>query len=205
MPAITLTIVVDPSGRVAVFVRAPELGKVKTRLARALGDAAALQAYVELVEGTLQSLRGGAFNCELWFAGRSNEVLRRWRAEYGVPAFRQRGADLGERMLCALAAGAKAVVGSDIPALNAAYVEAALDRLPSADVVLGPVEDGGYCLIAMNETQPELFRSIEWSTGRVLEQTLSRATEAGLSVALLDVLWDVDEYADYLRWRKTLR
>ena len=190
--------------RVAVFVRAPELGKVKTRLARVLGAAAALEAYVELVEGTLGTLEEGAFNRELWFEGERNDCLRRWQSDYGLPAFEQPKTDLGGRMLAAIAAGAKVVVGSDIPVLDAAYVEEALARLARADVVLGPVEDGGYCLIGMNEPHPGLFRSIEWSTGAVIEQTLSRAAAACLNVALLDTLWDVDDHADYVRWRRTL-
>lgn len=190
--------------RVAVFVRAPELGKVKTRLARSLGKAAALQAYVELVEGTLVALEEGAFDCELWFDGPQNDHLRRWRSEHVLPAFKQPATDLGGRMLAAVAAGAKVVVGSDIPALDAAYVEEALATLARADAVLGPVEDGGYGLIGMNEPHPELFRSIEWSTDTVVEQTQSRAAAAGLEIALLDTLWDVDDYADYVRWRKML-
>lgn len=190
--------------RVAVFVRAPELGKVKTRLARVLGEAAALQAYVELVEGTLGALEEGAFDCELWFDGPPNDHLQRWRSDHVLPAFKQPETDLGGRMLAAVVAGAKVVVGSDIPALDVAYVEAALARLARADAVLGPVEDGGYCLIGMNEPHPELFRSIEWSTDSVVDQTLRRAATAGIEVALLDTLWDVDDYADYVRWRKML-
>lgn len=190
--------------RVAVFVRAPELGKVKTRLARALGESAALQAYVELVEGTLGALEEGAFDCELWFDGPQNDHLWKWRSDHVLPAFKQPETDLGGRMLAAVAAGVKVVVGSDIPALDAGYVEQALARLARADAVLGPVEDGGYCLIGMNEPHPELFRSIEWSTDTVVKQTLSRADSAGLNVALLDTLWDVDDYADYVRWRKML-
>ena len=190
--------------RVAVFVRAPELGKVKTRLARVLGESAAMQAYVELVEGTLGALEEGAFDCELWFDGPPNDHLQRWRSDHVLPAFKQPETDLGGRMLAAVVAGAKVVVGSDIPALDAAYVEAALARLARADAVLGPVEDGGYCLIGMNEPHPELFRSIEWSTDSVVDQTLRRAATAGIEVALLDTLWDVDDYADYVRWRKML-
>lgn len=190
--------------RVAVFVRAPEPGKVKTRLARSLGEAAALQAYVELVEGTLGALEGGTFDCELWFDGAPNDRLRRWRSDRVLPAFKQPETDLGGRMLAAVAAGVKVVVGSDIPALDASYVEEALAKLARADAVLGPVEDGGYCLIGMNEPHPELFRSIEWSTDTVMEQTLRRAAAAGIDVALLDTLWDVDDYADYVRWRKML-
>ncbi len=200
----TIQTVNNVGSRVAVFARAPELGRVKTRLARVLGEEAALEAYVELVEGTLRTLEAGAFDCELWFEGAQNDTLRRWQSDYGLPAFEQPKTDLGGRMLAAIAAGAKVVVGSDIPVLDAAYVEEALARLARADVVLGPVEDGGYCLVGMNEPHPELFRSIEWSTATVIEQTLSRTTAARLNVALLDTLWDVDDHADYIRWRKTL-
>lgn len=188
--------------RVAVFVRAPEPGKVKTRLAKAVGDAAALEAYVELVEGTLHALKEGAFDCELWLDGGRNDHVKRWQSGYGLPAFQQPKADLGGRMFAAIQAGAKVVVGSDIPMIDAAYVEEALSRLVRADAVLGPVEDGGYCLVGMNAPHPELFRSIEWSTDTVMEQTLGRAAAAGLDVALLDTLWDVDDHADYVRWRR---
>ena len=190
--------------RVAVFVRAPEPGKVKTRLAKAVGDAVALQAYLELVEGTLHALKEGDFDCELWFDGGRNGHVRRWQSDYGLPAFRQPNVDLGGRMFAAIQAGAKVVVGSDTPMLDAAYVEEALARLARADAVLGPVEDGGYCLVGMNEPHPELFQSIDWSTDTVVEQTLSRAAAAGLDIALLDTLWDVDDHADYVRWRKML-
>ena len=186
-----------------MFLRAPEPGRVKTRLARDLGESAALQAYVELVEDTLCKLEEGVFNCEIWFEGEQNEYLRRWQSEYRLPAYRQPATDLGGRMLAAIAAGATVVVGSDIPPLGVAYVEAALDMLDRADVVLGPVEDGGYCLIGMNEPHAELFRSIEWSTEGVMQQTLNRAAAAGLHVELLDTLWDVDDHADYVRWRKS--
>lgn len=195
----------DGRSRVAVFARAPEPGSVKTRLAETLGEAAALEAYLELVEGTLQALKEGAFDCELWFDGARNGHVQRWQSDYGLPAFRQPEADLGARMLAALEAGVKVVVGTDIPVLDAAYVEDGLSRLAQADAVLGPVEDGGYCLVGMNVPQPELFRSIAWSTDTVVQQTLHRAAAAGLDIALLDTLWDVDDHADYVRWRAWLQ
>ena len=187
-----------------MFARAPELGRVKTRLAETLGEAAALDAYVELVEGTLRALKEGDFDCELWFDGAYNDHVKRWQSDYRLPVFRQPRADLGARMLAALEAGVKVVVGTDIPVLDAAYVEEALSRLTRADAVLGPVEDGGYCLVGMKAPRPELFRSIAWSTHTVVEQTLDRAAAAGLDVVLLDTLWDVDDHTDYLRWRRTL-
>ena len=187
--------------RVAVFARSPERGRVKTRLAAALGDAGALEAHVELVETTLAAVSRGGFDCELWFAGARNAGLAAWSERFDARLVEQPEADLGERMLAALRAGARVVVGTDIPEMSAQYVETALDRLRDADVVLGPVEDGGYCLVGMNVPHAALFRDIEWGAGDVLERTLARAAEAGLQVALLDVLWDVDDIDDLARWR----
>ena len=187
--------------RVAVFARAPERGHVKTRLAQALGVDGAFEAHVELVETTLAAVAEGDFDAELWFAGARNAGLLAWAERFGLRLVEQPEADLGERMLAALRAGARVVVGTDIPRMDSAYIEDALRRLESADVVLGPVEDGGYCLIAMNAPHAELFRGIEWGADDVLERTVARAGEAGLEVSLLDTLWDVDDPDDYARWR----
>ena len=191
---------VEDRPRVAVFARAPERGRVKTRLARSLGVDRALEAHVELAEATLAAVAGGAFDAELWFAGTRNALMA-WGERFGLRLVEQPDGDLGERMLAALRAGARVVVGTDIPEMNAAYIEEALRRLDDADVVLGPVEDGGYCLIAMNEPHPALFQGIEWGADDVLARTLARAADAGLRVSLLDTLWDVDDADDYARWR----
>jgi glycosyltransferase A (GT-A) superfamily protein (DUF2064 family) len=73
------------------------------------------------------------------------------------------------------------------------------NKHPSADVVLGPSEDGGYYLIGLKQACPELFRDIEWSSERVTAQTLARAQAMGLSVALLPPWYDVDTSADLAR------
>lgn len=188
--------------RVAVFARAPERGRVKTRLVPALGVDGALEAHVELAETTLAALAEGDFDAELWFAGPRNAGLLAWAERFGMRLVEQPEADLGERMLAALRAGARVVVGTDIPRMSSAYVEDALRRLEGADVVLGPVEDGGYCLVAMNAPHGSLFHGIEWGGADVLERTLARAADAGLRVALLDTLWDVDDAEDHARWRE---
>ncbi|MCH8947215.1 MAG: DUF2064 domain-containing protein [Acidobacteria bacterium] len=71
-------------------------------------------------------------------------------------------------------------MGTDVPALGAALVVQALERLESADVVLGPAEDGGYYLMALSRPHPEIFRDVPWSTADVLGATLERARHAGL-------------------------
>jgi glycosyltransferase A (GT-A) superfamily protein (DUF2064 family) len=95
-----------------------------------------------------------------------------------------------------------AVVGSDLPGLDARCVDDAFDRLDrGADVVVGPTADGGYYLLALraDRIDARLFAGIEWSTGRVLEQTLERCDTLGLRRALLPPGHDIDRPAD-LDW-----
>ena len=120
---------------------------------------------------------------------------------------RQRGANLGERMLNALTDAGRShqlvgVVGSDLPGLDARRVDDAFDCLErGADVVLGPTADGGYYLLALRATRidPALFAGVSWSTGRVLEQTLERCRKLGLRRAMLDTGRDIDRPGD-LDW-----
>ena len=184
--------------RLAIFARAPVYGQVKTRLAKEIGKPAALAAYRELLASTLARLGDSneVFQAELWIDGDSAEVGA-WRER--MPVRQQPQGDLGVRMAEAFASGASVVVGCDVPPLSAGYVASAIAALADADLVLGPVEDGGYCLIAMNEPHPEVFADIPWSTDAVLAETVKAASH--LSVALLETLWDVDVAADLPRWR----
>ena len=102
-------------------------------------------------------------------------------------------------MSAAFASGVEVIVGCDAPSLTAAYVDQAVAALRNADLVLGPAEDGGYCLIAMRELQQRIFVNIPWSSDAVLSETLNAAK--GLAVATLEPLWDVDDGDDLQRWQ----
>ena len=184
--------------RLAIFARAPVLGQVKTRLAKDIGSAAALTAYRALVTLTLARLApgSGCFSPEIWVDGDNADVTR-WRRRF--PVYAQPAGDIGERMAAAFAAGVDVLVGCDIPVLTAAYVDQAIAALNDADLVLGPTEDGGYCLIAMREPHPQVFVDIPWSSSSVLNATMRAAKS--LSVTTLDRLWDVDDGDDFRRWR----
>lgn len=184
--------------RLAIFARAPVRGRVKTRLARVIGEDEALAVYDRLLAQTLAKLAPGRgrFEPEIWVEG----TVPSTRFD-GFPVILQPGGDLGSRMAAAFDAGVAAVVGTDIPALTADYVEGALAALKDVDLVIGPVEDGGYCLIAMNAPHPQVFRGIPWSTSRVLAVTLDTARRLEFTVRLLEPLWDVDEATDLERWR----
>lgn len=200
----------SPTGlaRLAIFARVPVHGRVKTRLAKAVGADSALRIYEALLASTLQRLGVGSESVapEIWVDG-DLDAFARWQRQSGVagvedlriPLVAQDRGDLGQRMSGAFDQGIRILVGTDIPEMTAGYVEGALAALGIADLVLGPTQDGGYCLIGMNTPRPELFEGIPWGTADVLRSTLDAARD--LQVELLDTMWDVDEADDLARWR----
>ena len=192
--------------RLAIFARVPVLGRVKTRLAKTIGAESALRVYEALLATTLQWLPGiKSVAPEIWVDGDPSAFVRwqRHRAQAGadrcIPLLPQGGGNLGQRMFRAFDQGVRVLVGTDIPDMSATYVEAAVDALRNADLVLGPTEDGGYCLIGMNSARADLFDGIPWGTPDVLTATLHQA--GNLRVELLDELWDLDDADDLARWR----
>lgn len=193
-----------PDVTVAVFARAPVIGQVKTRLAQDLGAREALCVHRALLERTLAVVSAGAaWTAELWLAGDTDSM-----GEVALPVLAQVDGDLGQRM-CASARDIVArgswvvIVGCDCPVMSVAYIGQAIAALERGhDVVFGPAEDGGYALIGLRRSHPRLFDDIAWSTSSVLEQSLERAAELDLSVALLDMVWDVDTVEDWRRWRR---
>ena len=197
----------QPSARAVlllVFVRAPRAGAVKTRLAAALGDAAALRIYRRLAEHTLTQARALADEAAvrvLFTPADAGPETRAWLGD-GVEYRPQGDGDLGARLEHAFAAAFAegwprvAVIGSDLPALSAGLLRRALAALRAHDAVLGPARDGGYYLLGLRRPAPHAFHGIAWSTERVLAQTLARLRSAGIEPFLLEMLADVDEAAD---------
>lgn len=196
-----------------LFARAPVAGRVKRRLAADIGADEALRAHRLLVEDTVARLAvvPGVIT-ELWLTGDPGAPAGEEWSRGGTLRLRcQRGDDLGARMLHALMDGLERadealVAGTDVPAVDAAYVTAAVAALATHDVVFGPAEDGGYGLVGARRQArrglARLFEDVPWGSDRVLDITLTRARESGLSVALLEPVWDVDTVDD---WRRYLR
>lgn len=182
------------SKRVAVFAREPKLGCVKTRLASQIGAASALDCYIETLEIAISA--ASSHSLEIWYEGQpSDSWIKRC-----LSIKQQPDGDLGARMMAAFCDGVDLVIGSDIPFISSQYVNQAAELLSSEDVVLGPTEDGGYCLIGLNRLVSQLFEDIAWSSSRVLAQTLAVARRESLTVGLLPMLWDIDDKTDYNRW-----
>lgn len=192
-----------PGLRIIVFIRAPRIGTVKTRLAAGLGATGACEAYRHMIGLTLSAVRGAHASVELRCTpDDAAGELAAWREPDWSVAPQGEG-DLGARMLRAvadnLAKGFQRVIliGTDCPYLAVPDLRAAAAALDAQEVVIGPAEDGGYWLIGLRGLHAGLFQDIPWSTGEVMATTLQRARAAGLSVHCLRVLRDVDTLADW--------
>lgn len=183
-----------------LFVRNPEPGKVKTRLAATIGNEKALAVYQQLLQLTHDMALGCDADRFLYYAGGipSNDL---WENEYFIKR-EQAGHDLGARMCNAfrevLDMGYRGAViaGSDCPGLTAAMIHAAFDQLDKTDVVIGPASDGGYYLLGMKELLVKLFVNKSWGTDKVLNETTGDLHMAGKKFELLRVLSDIDTAAD---------
>jgi len=203
----------DRGPAVVAFARAPVSGRAKTRLVPALGPEGAAELYRCFLLDTLGALR--ELRCDIIVAAAEGEDVEPLSAalgaaRVGAEVIVQSGADLGERIADAVRLALRrghssaVVIGTDAPDLPSDLIGRALDLTASHDVVLGPCADGGYYLVGLRAVMPSLFRNIEWSTETVLSQTLDRARELGLAVALLEPWNDVDTAADLLLLRERL-
>jgi rSAM/selenodomain-associated transferase 1 len=198
----------DEPAAIVVIAKAPVPGYAKTRLMPELGPerAAALQARLteRAVEIAVAAVTGPV---TLWAApDESHPTFQLLAGKYGLTLARQPDGDLGARMLAAMtdAAGPSLVIGTDCPVLTVDHLRRAADALRAdADVVVIPVEDGGYALIGTRCPQPELFSGIAWSTMTVMAETRSRIARIGLRWRELPTLWDIDRPEDLDRLRGT--
>ncbi len=183
-----------------IFVRHPELGKVKTRLARGIGDEKALQVYRLLLQHTFEITNKVA--CDKYVHYTGDIVADDLWSALGYRKRAQQGDGLGERMSAAfetlLAEGYEKVliIGSDCYQLNTVMINQAIAALDQYDTVLGPTFDGGYYLLCMKHMIPQLFTGKAWSTDTVAQDTLRDLKTLNLSCYLLPKLHDVDEAED---------
>ena len=187
-----------PKNLLLVFTRNPELGKVKTRLAKTVGNATALKIYIFLLERTRDiSVKVSADKAVYYSVKvRENDI---WGASI-FQKHQQVGEDLGIRMLHAFKNGFKAgyekviIIGSDLYDLTSETIENAIIALENNEVVIGPAEDGGYYLLGMNSLEEKMFKNKDWGTETVRKDTLEDLKDK--KVFLLGELNDVDVFED---------
>jgi rSAM/selenodomain-associated transferase 1 len=186
------------------LTKAPIPGTVKTRLCPPITPDEAASLHGSLVLDALEKAQG-LNGVTLYVSSApdpAHPFFKVLEGRFSVRLLPQEGADLGGRMFDAMhrafSFGHQRVIliGTDLPSLTRAQVLQAVIQLGTHDLVLGPTLDGGYYLIGVSRPVPELFRDIGWSTATVLEETLQKAAAAGLSVALLPTLRDLDDLDD---------
>jgi uncharacterized protein len=180
-----------------IFIKNPQLGKVKTRIAQELGDDVALMIYNDLLKITQNT--ASQANCRriLFYSDFIDESDDWDNTLYDKQL--QKGEDLGERMKNAFDYAFQdpktqhaVIIGSDCPHLATWHIEKAFIGLDTHDFSLGPAQDGGYYLLGMKELQEEIFDNKQWSTHSVLADTHNQMRTLRKSCYLLPSLADVD-------------
>jgi rSAM/selenodomain-associated transferase 1 len=218
----------------AVMTKAPQAGRVKTRLVPPLTPEEAAELNKSFLRDTAAAISSACSRPAVGYEGKmdfkpeaSASHSEAATAACGIAVYTpvaaesayadilpadfsllpQRGDGFGERLYFAVEdlfkCGFESVclIDSDSPTVPAENFVEAVELLSTTKdrVVLGPSDDGGYYLIGVKRPHRHLFEQIDWSTERVLNQTMQRATEIGIEVKLLPTGYDVDDGAGLRR------
>ena len=192
---------------IIVFVRTPELGKVKTRLAKSIGDVSALTIYKLLLKHTATVLHDLSFDKVVYYSEKVEENDF-WEAKLFEKKL-QKGVDLGERMQHAFETAFEQgyqkvlIIGSDLFDLKSIHITTAFEALENHDLTIGPSLDGGYYLLGMKELYPAVFKNKKWGTDSILANTLKDLQQQ--NVKLLEALNDIDTFEDLQQQPKLLK
>lgn len=187
-----------------IFIRNPELGKVKTRIAKTVGDEKAFQVYLALlkhIRNITQDVKGvERYLFYTHFIDHADE----WDEKYYHKRIQCDG-DIGTKMNDAFERvldkhQSAIIVGSDIASLTTAIIEKSIHVLKKNDYVLGPALDGGYYLLGMKKPSAFLFNDMIWSTNQVFNDTTRRIKKANASFGLVDTLSDIDHWEDWQKY-----
>lgn len=186
---------------IIVFVKNPVLGKVKTRLAKTIGDEKALAIYHQLLQITHDAVIGLPFRKFVFYSDfvENEDIWENISFNKDI----QRGEDLGERMQHAFDLVLKEpmieraiIIGSDCPQISPQLITKAFVALETHEVVIGPAQDGGYYLLGMKHVQAHLFQNKTWSSSQLLTETIEELNSLKKTVYFLPLLSDLDEEKD---------
>ncbi len=195
----------SPSRHLVIMAKQPVMGRVKTRLAAAVGATEATRAYRVMLADILRRLAPDR-RWSVWLAVSPDMAARPawWQGPFRPRLIAQGSGDLGSRMqslMDRLPPGPVVIIGSDIPAIAADDIARGFQALAGHDAVFGPASDGGYWLVGLARRRLERpFGGVRWSSPHALADT--RANLAGRRVVLLRTLADVDTAEDHRAWRR---
>jgi glycosyltransferase A (GT-A) superfamily protein (DUF2064 family) len=182
---------------VLILARAPRRGEVRRALEPMIGADACLALQAALIVQAVawaRELDPRVINLAHDPPDAAAEMRRLVGSEVGL--FPQNGDGITGRLADAAArvfargAGPLLIVWPDLPVLRRCHADAALEDLDAGcDVVLGPVCDGGFYLVAISRPMSRLFKLPEsvWRDPDAMVLALAAAGQAGLEVGLLRV------------------
>lgn len=186
-----------------IMAKAPEAGRVKTRLARDVGAVEATRVYRTILSATLRRLAPDP-RWQTWIAAAPDRAA--WAPIWpgSVRLTPQGQGNLGDRMqrmFDQMPAGPVIIIGSDIPDISAADIAAGFAALGHHDAVIGPAPDGGYWLVGQRRRPRilKMFANVRWSGPHAMADTLANLERA--RVTQIGEKADLDTLKDYLAWR----
>lgn len=183
-----------------LFLKLPQLGKVKSRLAATIGPTHATHIYENFIFDLTMRLQGLPYPTLIFYTPRGIDHPQLSWLEQRFRCFPQVGEDLGERLIRAFQQGfelgfhQEIAIGSDCPDLPTAYLDEAFEQLGTQDCVIGPAQDGGYYAIGFNRQRflPEAFCGVAWSTETVLAKTIQTLEQHEYTIHQLPLWSDID-------------
>ena len=183
--------------KLGIFARPPVAGTVKTRLIPDVGADKATAVYRHCLEHALAVARASGLDYELYLTAESDDPI------FENETYRlQKGGDLGDRMRQSLEqmlgedADGAIIIGTDCLDLESRHLQSAARTLADHEMVLMPALDGGYALIGCTRVAASMFDGVEWSSEKVLQQTLDNAQRLGYRVGRLETVRDIDTLQD---------
>ena len=183
-----------------IFLKYPELGRSKTRLAKDIGNENALKVYIELLERT-QLISNQLKIDKYLFYDKVTANKMPWGDDIYQTAY-QIESDLGGRMQNAFEQlflkgyERLVIIGSDCYELTQEVIEQAFELLNISDAVVGPAKDGGYYLLGLRKMIPQLFADVAWSTDEVFSATVKTLENLNLTYSITPILSDIDTIDD---------
>lgn len=193
---------------IIIFVRHPEWGKVKTRLAKDIGNDAALALYQSLLGHTHRTTL--LLACDKFVFYTDAIIENDLWSEGGFIKKAQSGNDLGQRMqhafdtLFAMGYERVLIIGSDCPGITTTLLEQSFQTLRTNNAVIGPSYDGGYYLLGLTQPVPGIFEGKQWSTSTVYAETLKDLERNNTTYQVLPILRDIDTKEDFDAFRESL-
>lgn len=198
----------DPANNItcciAIFSRAPDKGRVKTRLSKDLDETVVVNMYKNFVLDILQKIKSSKIQYKIFYdPPDTKNVMADWLGADNEFILQQ-GDDLGERMknvfttMFENSISRAVIIGTDFPDLPVKYLFEAFAGLKKSNAVIGPTFDGGYYLIGFNKDSflSHAFDHMPWGSNRVFKNTMALLNETNLSVHVLPKWRDVDTYGD---------